>query len=148
MKKSAFPAALVLLAVASSGCPIYDSRDDTCYDDWDCRDGYACDAINGDCVPVSQPNTSSNQGRSCTEPADCGTNETCSRAGICKVGDCHFESIGCLRGYACSSTSGRWQCVAGEQNEAGASSGGEGGAGATGSTTDGAGAPASGGAPG
>lgn len=147
MKKSAFPAALVLLAVASSGCPIYDSRDNACYDDWDCRDGYACD-VDGACVPVTQPSNPSNQGHSCAEPADCDTNETCSRAGICKVGDCHFESIGCLRGYACSSASGRWQCVAGGQNEAGASSGGEGGAGATESTTDGAGAPATGGAPG
>lgn len=147
MKKSAFPAALVLLAVASSGCPIYDSRDNACYDDWDCRDGYACD-VDGACVPVTQPSNPSSHGDNCAEPADCGTNETCSRAGICKVGDCHFESIGCLRGYACSSASGRWQCVAGGQNEAGASSGGEGGAGATESTTDGAGAPATGGAPG
>lgn len=133
MKKSAVPAALLLLAIGSSGCPVYDSRDNGCYDDWDCRDGYVCDIHSGACVVDDGPVPPDTSTHTCNEPTDCGTNETCSRAGTCKVGDCHFESIGCVRGYECSKASGRWQCVSGGQGDAGADGGGSAGASAAGS---------------
>jgi len=99
MLKSAFPAALVLLALASSGCPIYDSNDG-CRDNLDCGDGFVCDASTGTCVDASSgPATSSG---ACVQPQDCGSNETCSRSGTCIVGDCHYKSVGCVRGYSCS----------------------------------------------
>jgi hypothetical protein len=128
MKKSAFPAALLLLVVASSGCPVYDERDG-CFDDWDCHDGYACNADTGACIAVTD-------GNDCSEPRDCDPNETCSRSGTCMAGDCHFASVGCVRGYECSPGSGKdlvWHCVAVGSNEGGASAGGaDGGANASG----------------
>jgi hypothetical protein len=121
MKKSAIPAALLLLVVASSGCPVYDDRDG-CFDDWDCRDGYACDPDSGACIAVT-----ANNGKACNEPLDCGGNETCSRSGTCMAGDCHFASVGCVRGYECSPGSGNdrvWHCVAVDSSEGGSSAGG------------------------
>ena len=143
MKKSAFLAALLLIATGLSGCPIYDDRDDGCYRDSDCASGYQCDRDTGDCSPEDD------DGTACRKPSDCGTNETCSRSGTCRTGDCHFATVGCVRGYTCSSTSGRWECVddslgtggsmsnsggappnaagqAGESSQSGAASGGAG----------------------
>jgi hypothetical protein len=104
MKKSALPAALLLLGVTLSGCPIYDG-DNGCYVDDDCGGGDVCNVDTGACVPHATDT-------GCERPSDCGTNETCSHSGICLIGDCHFSSIGCVHGYACSPDSGVWECVA------------------------------------
>ena len=120
MKKSAFPAALLLIAAGLSGCPIYDDDDSGCHADQDCASGYLCDHDTGECYLEDD-------GTACRKPSDCGTNETCSRSGICTTGDCHFSTVGCVRGYTCSSTSGRWECVDDSQ-AAGGSSGADGGA--------------------
>lgn len=142
MKKSAFPAALLLFAVASSGCPVYDSTDG-CYDDLDCYDGYVCDDRSGACVAE----TSTPEPGSCSRPRDCGANETCGRSGTCVEGDCSFKSVGCVRGYECSAESGRWECVASGQGEGGNDAGGSSSAsGAAGDNQPNAGAPAAGGA--
>ena len=121
MKKSALPAALLLLGVTLSGCPIYDGNDG-CYIDDDCGGGDVCNVDTGACVPRATDS-------GCERPSDCGTNETCSRSGICMTGDCHFSSIGCVHGYACSSDSGVWECVA---EGSGTDAGGAGGADSTG----------------
>jgi hypothetical protein len=134
MKKSAFPAALALIAAGLSGCPIYDDDGRGCFDDLDCAAGYSCDVATGSCL--TEPET-----KACRRPLDCGTNETCSRSATCKVGDCHFESVGCVQGYECQSVDGRWSCV--DQDDVG-----QGGAGAGGAPASTAGAPTTnGGAP-
>lgn len=134
MKKSAFPAALLLLGVFVSGCPVYD--DDGCDRDGDCAYGSMCDGHTGRCVDVVDSEDPEAAGIACHRPLDCDANETCSHSGICKAGDCHFESVGCVRGYECSSESGRWECVKPDTSNAG--SGGEGG-GATSSSAAGSG---------
>lgn len=116
MKKSAFPAALLLVAVGLSGCPIYDHDDSDCRRDADCASGYLCDHASGDCYLEEGDSTA------CRKPSDCGTNETCSRSGTCMAGDCHFSTVGCVRGYTCSSESGRWQCVDDSEGTGGGSS--------------------------
>jgi len=134
MKKSAFPLALLLLGLALPGCPVYDGGDYGCYSDFDCPTGYVCDGNALACVNV--------QGSpACSRPSDCGDTETCSRSGICELASCHFASVGCVRGYDCSSASGAWQC-----EKLGASAGGTdaGGAGAGGEANAGT---SSGGAP-
>jgi hypothetical protein len=125
MKKSAFPAALLLLGVALSGCPVYDS-DDGCFSDHECPSDSRCDARTGSCVlaPVDSNDAS------CRRPGDCGANETCSRFGTCMAGDCHFSSVGCVHGYECSPDSGRWECT-----PLGADAGGNGGAPAAGASS-------------
>jgi hypothetical protein len=133
MKKSAIPAALLLTLVGLSGCPIYDHDDSGCYDHADCAPGYWCDSDTGSCFTEDRVG--------CNEPSDCGENETCGRNATCTIGDCHFDSVGCLEGYVCSSDSGRWLCV---REDAGA---GGGGAGSAGGAPSGGGAPVNGGAP-
>jgi hypothetical protein len=118
MKKSALPAALLLLGVALSGCPVYDANDDGCYSDYDCRVGDVCDGQSGACVPSSN---------ACQRPSDCGTNETCSKSGTCVSGDCHFSSVGCVHGYECSSDSGAWECVTTSDAGGAGATGGAGG---------------------
>lgn len=127
MNKFAFSLAVLALGVTASGCPIYESDESGCYSDFDCADGYFCDDASLTCVGTG-PGTAS-----CEKPSDCGTNETCSRSGSCLVGDCHFSSVGCVRGFTCSSESGRWQC-----EPSGSASGG--------ASNDGGGAPSDGGA--
>jgi hypothetical protein len=139
MKKSALPAALLLLGVFLSGCPVYDD-DVGCFDELDCPYGYVCDGRSDSCVlaPIDSSVT-------CSAPSDCGTNETCSRSGICTTGDCHFSSVGCVRGYECSPESGRWECVklAGT-GEGGSDAGGAPTTGGEPSNGDGGGMPAAG----
>jgi len=106
MNKSALSAALLLLGVLLSGCPIYDGDDVECFNDLDCAYGSVCDGHTNSCVSLT---TSSEQ--ACQQPSDCRNNETCSRSGSCVAGDCHFASVGCVSGYECSSASGRWECV-------------------------------------
>ncbi len=122
MKKSALPATLLLFGVglSVSGCPVYDSDDVGCLSDQDCADGYLCDDHTGSCY--AEP---TNASPTCNSPDDCGTNETCGRSGTCQTGDCHFASVGCVNGYACSSSSGRWECLEqGPSSNGGAASGG------------------------
>lgn len=102
MKKSAFPAALLLLGLVVSGCPVYDG-DPGCFSDQDCPYGSVCDGYSNSCVVTPADSTDV----SCRRPSDCGANETCSRFGTCMTGDCHFSSVGCVHGYECSPDSGR-----------------------------------------
>lgn len=130
MKKSALPAALLLIGVGLglSGCPVYDTADAGCYDDYDCPSNQYCDYPSGVCVGnTQQPPANSS---SCNEPSDCGANETCSRSGICEEGDCSFRSVGCVKGFVCSGKSGRWTCVeqGSETGDAGAPNSSVGGA--------------------
>jgi hypothetical protein len=135
MKKSALPAALLLFAASLSGCPIYDHDQRGCYRDSDCAAGYSCDTESGSCA--SEPESAA-----CRRPSDCETNETCSRSATCMVGDCHFESVGCVRGYVCASVDDRWACVDEDAlGQGGAASGAAGeaaAAGGAGSATAGA----------
>lgn len=127
MKKLGLPAPLLLIAAALSGCPLYD--DEGCTDcGRQCADGYTLDAA-GDCVKPS-----------CSQPSDCDANETCNQFGTCSTGDCHYESVGCVSGYLCSSESGRWECVAEGSVGGGAGAPASGAAGAT-STAGAAGSP-------
>jgi len=135
MKKSAFPAALLLLAVVLAGCPVYES-DDSCLSDADCPYGSVCDAQTNSCAVATSDSTAV----PCRRPRDCGTNETCSRFGTCSIGDCHFASVGCVRGYECSPDSGSWECQAlGSLGDGG--NGGNGGAASAGAPSASSGAP-------
>jgi hypothetical protein len=107
MKKSPFPAALLLLGVTLAGCPVYDSNDGDCFGDSECPYGSVCDGHTNSCV--AEPADDSTV--ACHRPSDCGTNETCNRFGTCSTGDCHFSSTGCVRGYECIPDDGRWACV-------------------------------------
>jgi hypothetical protein len=140
MKKSAFPAALLLTLTGLSGCPIYEQDDAGCYDDLDCAYGYLCDGATGVCYAPQE------SGVGCDRPSDCGINETCSRTGSCAIGDCHFPSVGCVRGYVCSAEEDGWMCVSEAEGQGGADSSGgapgSGGAPASGGTAANAGEPA------
>jgi hypothetical protein len=130
------------------GCPIY-ANDEGCVLDSECDVGYVCDGVIGLCRPESE--------LGCATPSECGANATCSRKGLCVIGDCSWPDIGCLAGYVCSKESGAFHCVAsGSGGSAGASGAGSidepgtGGGGDDVPTTGGAGndAPTSGGAAG
>jgi len=130
MKRLVALFALVSVALVLPGCPIYGDEEDGCYDDYDCARGYSCERSTGYCVRES----------GCESPSDCGGNETCSREGVCVVGDCTFPAIGCVTGYECEKPRGVWECVPeGTQGSGGSAGSGFGEAG-------GAGAPESGGA--
>jgi hypothetical protein len=133
MKKSAIPAAMLLTLVGLSGCPIYDHDDSGCFYDLDCAPGYLCDDVTGSCFAEDAL-------VACDEPDDCDSNETCDHTGTCSIGDCSFPSVGCVRGYVCSSESGTWQCVDDDGGEGGSDGGG-------GSESTGGGAPGAGGSP-
>lgn len=93
--------AAAVLAALLPGCPFF--PENGCFIDRDCAQGYACDARTGQCVAMRP------EGRSCQEPEDCTTNETCSRHGTCAPGDCTFS--GCVEGYRCDGAEGVWACV-------------------------------------
>jgi hypothetical protein len=142
MKKKLFPVALlVLLSASVSGCPVYEDEDG-CIDDYDCSGGYFCDYSSGACLREG-----SGSSAACSAPSDCAVNETCSKSGICAEGDCHFASVGCVRGFECSGQNGRWECVRPGAGSGG-TSGGTGGANAGGPSASageaGAGLPAGG----
>lgn len=117
------PTALVLLVLAAGamlpGCPIYGS-DDGCVYDSDCPTSYVCDGTLGLCRPPSDFR--------CTKPLDCASNETCSRDGMCRTGDCSWAEVGCVAGYTCSKASGLWECVPRNGGSGGSGAAGEGGA--------------------
>ena len=120
MKRPVVTALFLCAAAALSGCPIYDHEDAGCYRNSDCATGYVCDDGTGECYQPSSPT----DGSGCSKPSDCDVNETCSKAGECVSGDCTFS--GCVSGYVCDSSSGRWACTSGASGSAGAS--GDGGA--------------------
>jgi hypothetical protein len=146
MKKSVLPLALLLLGVTLSGCPVYDSANSGCYRDVDCPYGDLCNSVTGSCY--SAP---TNTSITCSEPTDCAKNETCSRSGICMVGDCHFASVGCVSGRDCViDDHDRWRCLkTGEGTGTGGAAAGSAGESDAGSPASSAGAPniSTGGAP-
>jgi hypothetical protein len=137
MKKVILAAALAA-ALVLPGCPIYSDESVTCTSDYDCGSGMRCDEYSGVCY---RPDDTTLYGSSCTSPADCAVNETCSADGWCVVGDCSFPSVGCVRGYQCGVVDGAHACVptAGTGGSGGESSPGDAGAGAGGVTAAGAG---------
>src|SRR5690606_25936400 len=106
--------ALLFAGLCMPGCDYEDTK--PCALDSDCAPGFVCDeeACRKSFV------------RKCTKPRDCSFNETCGKNGTCQVGDCTWEDIGCVEGYACAAREGVWQCVAAANGQ-----GGEGGAGGT-----------------
>jgi hypothetical protein len=103
MRRIMLKSAMAAVALALTGCPVYpDARG--CVRNADCAPGYACDYPTGVCV--------SDAATACTTPAECGVNETCSRAGRCVIGDCSHADIGCVAGYVCAVAEGTWQCIA------------------------------------
>jgi hypothetical protein len=145
MKKPAFPVvwplALLAIGVGLVGCPIYDQDDAGCYVNSDCAAGYLCDDASGACYREDND--------ACRKPTDCRANETCSRSGSCVAGDCHYDSVGCIRGFVCSSESGRWECVDEDDATGGnGGAGGEGGAAKAGASAAGQGGGSEGGAAG
>jgi hypothetical protein len=122
MKKAALPVALLLACVGLSGCPVYEDDDLACFDDYDCPNGHFCDYPSGACIRDTTGATAT-----CDAPSDCAANETCSKNAICAAGDCSFATVGCVRGFECSSESGRWKCVP-EGSNGNGGGGGDGGA--------------------
>jgi hypothetical protein len=112
MKKCVLPAALALTFAGLSGCPIYDDDDTGCVDDLDCAAGELCDDASRTCYDEDET-------IACDRPSDCGVNETCDRTGTCTIGDCHFPSVGCVQGFVCSSSSGRWECESDDGGQGG-----------------------------
>lgn len=128
MKRLAFPLPILCVALLLPGCPIYGDDDDgPCYSDLECASGYVCDQLTGFCTTGSAQ---------CDRPVDCAENQTCSRGGVCRSGDCTFSGVGCVAGYVCASPRGVWECVLDE------GAGGEGGS--SGSASGGAGEPGAG----
>lgn len=115
------------------GCPIYPEEPYGCTTSADCGQNRACDLTTGECyVPKTGTGGTGGGGTGCTAPGDCGLNETCSKNGQCRIGDCSFH--GCVTGYSCDIADGTYTCVAadagagGQGGSAGASgSGGQGG---------------------
>jgi hypothetical protein len=131
MKKSAFPAGLLLIGIGLSGCPVYDG-DAGCYDDFDCDYGYLCDGDTGVCYADADAGNPDDT-EACRKPSDCGENETCSRFGACSSGDCNYSTVGCVQGYLCTLDAGRYSCIARASNGgAGGESAGQGGQGGEG----------------
>ncbi|MEO8903804.1 MAG: hypothetical protein ABI488_15975 [Polyangiaceae bacterium] len=133
MKRPVVTALLFCAAAALAGCPVYDHEDAGCYRNSDCASGYVCDDSSGECYQPSSPT----DGNSCNKPSDCGVNETCNKAAECVSGDCTFS--GCINGFTCDSSSGKWQCISDTAGTAG-----EGGAAGTAGEGGAAGAPAAG----
>jgi hypothetical protein len=118
-----------------SGCPGYGDRD-SCVRDSQCAEGYVCDNGSGRCVQ--------NPVVSCRSPRDCGETETCASDGTCRVGDCTWDDIGCVEGYACTADNGVWACRAGGNSSGNGGEAGDGGASSAPSGTGGQGGAAGG----
>jgi hypothetical protein len=130
-------------ALALSGCPIYPEEPYACSTNADCAKGELCDSYDGFCY-VPKPGTGGASGVSCDAPGDCGANETCSKSGQCRIGDCTFH--GCVTGWECSSASGVWTCVKSGSGGSGGDAGSGGSAGDAGSSGDAGSAGSGGGA--
>ena len=86
-------------------------RDGGCYADVDCGQGYQCDGNSGACVAPSDAGDGS-----CRAPTDCDAGYTCGKNGACLPGDCSFN--GCVTGFQCESSTGRWECAPGSDGGA------------------------------
>lgn len=120
MKRTALVSLFLVTGALLPGCPIY--GDEGCASDSDCPVAYVCDGTAGLCRPESDI--------ACTQPSECASSETCSSAGLCRVGDCSWPDIGCVAGFECSNDGGLWACVreGSGGGEGGSTSGGAGGA--------------------
>jgi hypothetical protein len=104
MKRAVLYAVTIVgAALALPGCPIF-PEDHGCFGNHDCAPGYVCDRASGACVA-----SSSLPDGTCTQPSDCGINETCASDGICRIGDCTF--VDCVAGYTCDINDGSWSCI-------------------------------------
>jgi hypothetical protein len=137
MKKVVLSGAALLTAFVLPGCPVY-PEERGCFSHADCPSGYACHAA-GYCVLVDG-HAGSGSVAQCDEPKDCRVNETCGRDGRCHVGDCTFQSIGCVSGFECRAVDRVWSCTpsggTGGTSGAGGSSGYGGDAAVDGSQPD------------
>ena len=136
MKSAVMTCLSALVALSMTGCPIYPS-DNRCRSDWDCAPGYSCNEISGSCFAIGP--------FGCNRPSDCtGASEVCGEEGVCRVGSCHLEGVGCVAGYTC--VGGRletgldggsaWTCVPTSSVAGAGGSSSVGDAGATGGTAD------------
>jgi len=118
-------------AFAVTGCPVFPDHNNACMSSSDCAPGYACDLESGFC----HLSPSGGNG-TCSQPTDCGINETCGRDSQCHIGSCRIETTGCVDGYSCQIADGTWTCVAdGGSVGTGGSVGAAGAPGAAGATT-------------
>jgi hypothetical protein len=108
MKKVVLSGAALLTAFVLPGCPVY-PEERGCFSHDDCPSGYACHAA-GYCV-LPDGHAGSSSVPQCDEPRDCRVNETCGRDRRCHVGDCTFQSIGCVSGFECRSVDRVWTCT-------------------------------------
>jgi hypothetical protein len=83
--------------------------------------------VNTDTIAMGEPASATSTAVICREPGDCGPNETCSRFGVCSSGDCHYSTVGCVKGYACTLAAGHYTCV--ERDPSGGAGGADSGAG-------------------
>ena len=114
MKRAVLLGTAMLAGLLVQGCPIFPDEPYGCHTNTECGDGYRCDFVTGLCEPAPSPSlgTGGSSGiRFCSSPTDCGYSETCTRAGVCLVGDCTATGYGCVAGYVCDAVSGRWACV-------------------------------------
>ena len=123
MKKVVLSGAALLTAFVLPGCPVY-PEERGCFSHEDCPSGYACHAA-GYCV-LMDGHAGTGSTPLCDEPRDCRVNETCGRDRRCHVGDCTFQSIGCVSGFECRAVDRVWSCI---------SSGGTGGTGGVGGSS-------------
>jgi hypothetical protein len=104
---------VALGALGTLGACHSNSGGDGCYDDNDCASGDRCDAYSGQCVAATDGGRDS-----CRAPTDCPANYTCGEQSFCSPGDCYFS--GCVAGFECQSSTGRWECLPGSGDAAGA----------------------------
>lgn len=85
-----------------------------CYSDGDCGEGYRCEDSTGACYAWTDT-----VDIFCKKPTDCITGYTCGEDRRCASGDCSFH--GCVTGFECESSTGRWECLPTSVGAAGAS---------------------------
>ncbi len=114
MKRAVLLGTAMLTGLLLQGCPIFPEEPYGCDSSAECGDGFRCDILTGTCeaIPYPIPGSGGSSGiRFCSMPSDCGYSETCTRAGVCLVGDCTATGYGCVEGYVCDAVAGRWACV-------------------------------------
>lgn len=122
MKRLWLLGATVLTSFTLGGCPLYPDEAQCSYNS-DCSDGYVCDYPSGACVLPERT-------AECTNPNQCGVNESCGADLRCHPGDCSF--VGCPAGFSCIRSGMRFSC---EDTLSG--SGGSGAAGGSAGATNG-----------
>ncbi|MBX3128230.1 MAG: hypothetical protein KF718_16015 [Polyangiaceae bacterium] len=130
------------VALALAGCPIYPEEPYGCVSHSDCGPGRQCDSTSGVCFLPKGGTGGQSGAQTCSAPSDCGVNETCSKTGQCRIGDCSFH--GCVAGYSCEVVGGAFTCAPSGSGGAGGAGGSAGSAGA-GGVAGGAGQAGSGG---